>query len=148
MRIFLAIGFIVVSGLLVGCSSSESELYVQERATDKTIMVPSGLSATAKGIKNAFKKAGWKTFVSGGSAETSGSGGTYTNLNTKIKYPARYSVWAKSRVYDLCINFDDAISYDISIVDNVSGEEVAALAGRECEGAIENKITETLKSFL
>jgi len=146
MRKALVAGFIGL-GLLAGCS--ESELYTTERATDKTVMVPAGLSSTAKGIKNVFKQAGWKTFVSGGSTETTGSGGKYINVNTRAKYPARYSVWANSRVYDLCIpRFNDAISYSISVVDNISGEEVAAFGGRACEHKLEKDLRETLSPFL
>ena len=40
------------------------------------------------------------------------------------------------------------LRYDISIVDNVSGEEVAALSGAACEPEIAERLEETLEPFL
>ena len=146
MRKILVLGFVSV-GLLSGCNSSE--IYVSEAATDKTIMVPAGLSPVAKAIKKTFRSSGWKTFVTGGSVQTSGSGGAYVNINTKAKYPARYAAWAESRVFDYCL-FPPSpmLRYDISIVDNVSGEEVAAFSGAACEPEIAERLEETLEPFL
>ena len=147
MKRILILGTIIL-GFLTGCLGSNGEIYVQKPASDKSIMVPAGLSATSKAIKNVFKGAGWKTFVSNVSAETTGTGGEFVNLNTKAKYPARYSVWSKSRVFDICITFDSAIKYDISIVDNVTGEEVAALTGRTCANRLEAELRKTLLPLL
>ena len=48
----------------------------------------------------------------------------------------------------LCFDLSDAVAYDISIIDNVTGEEVAAFAGRGCETQIEKTLKEALKPFL
>ena len=148
MRKTLIVSIVALS-LLAGCMGSDAELYVQEPATDKTVMVPPALSATSKVIKNLFRNAGWKTFVTGLSIQKTGSGGKYINVNTSVKYPARYSVWAESRVYDLCVpRLNEAIKYDISIVDNITGEEVAAFSGRVCDHKLEKEIGATLAPFL
>lgn len=147
MRKLLVLG-LVAAGLLAGCGPTQEELYVAEPATDKTIMVPPGLSPTVKIVKKVFSEAGWKTFVTGASIETAGSGGKYVNVNTKAKYPARYAAWVSGNQYDLCLTFKPAISYDISIVDNVTGEEVAAFNGRACSDDLEDKIKETLAPLL
>ena len=146
MRKVVVAGF-VAFGLLAGCDSSE--IYVSKSATDKTIMVPAGLSPVAKAIKETFRSAGWKTFVTGGSVQTSGSGGAYVNINTKAKYPARYAAWTDSRQVDYCL-FPPSpqIRYDISIVDNISGEEVAAFNGVACGSKLAKKLEETLEPFL
>jgi len=133
--------------ILASCGT-ESELYVDGPAKNKSIMVPAGLSPTAKSLKNVFRSAGWQTYVTGGSYETTGSGGNYVNVNTKAKYPARYSAWAEGRAFDLCLDFSKAISYDISILDNVTGQEVAAFSGSACERTIEKELKETLDPFL
>lgn len=138
---------VALFGLLVSCGAAE--LYTEDRAVDKTIMVPTGLRPVPKAIKEVFKEAGWKTVVAGKSLVTSGtSNGSYVNLSTKTKYPARYSVLADSRPYDYCIDFTQKIIYDISILDNVTGEEVAAFSGWGCGARIKKKIRATLDPFL
>ena len=132
---------------LAGCGS-DAEIYVAQPAKDKSIVVPSGLSATAKSVKNVFRGAGWQTFVSWASEQTTGSLGAFVNINTKVKYPARYTAKASGRTFDWCLDLSDHVVYDISIIDNVTGEEVAAFAGRACEKQIEKTLKETLKSFL
>ena len=144
MRFVISIVFLI---FLVGCSQ-DAEIYISEPAKDKSIMVPAGLSATAKIIKNVFREAGWQTFVSGASEQTNGSFGPFVNINTKAKYPSRYTAKASGRVFDLCFDLSDAVAYDISIIDNVTGEEVAAFAGRGCETQIEKTLKEALKPFL
>ena len=139
--------FLVPLFVLASCGT-EAQLYVDGPAEDKSIMVPAGLSPTAKSIKNVFRSAGWQTYVSGGSYETTGSGGKYVNVDTKAKYPARYSAWADGRVYDLCLDFSKEIQYDISILDNVTGREVAAFNGRACERTIDKELKKTLEPFL
>ena len=133
--------------MLASCGT-QAELYVDGPAKDKSIMVPAGLSPTAKSLKNVFRSAGWQTYVTGGSYETTGIGGNYINVNTKAKYPARYSAWAEGRAFDLCWDFSKKIAYDISILDNVNGQEVAAFSGRACEQAIDEELKETLEPFL
>ena len=146
MRKVLAVG-IVGLGLLAGCNNSE--MYVSEPAADKTIMVPAGLSPVAKAVKKTFRSAGWKTFVTGGSIESNGSAGSYVNINTKAKYPARYAAWTKARQVDYCLLPPSPyIRYDISIVDNVTGEEIAAFNGAACEPRIAERLEETLEPFL
>ena len=135
--------------LLTLISCNTSEIYVEKSALDKSIMVPPGLSPTAKAIKSTFREAGWTTYVTGGSIQTTGSTGKFVNINTKAKYPARYSAWAEGRTYDYCLfPPEPALHYDISIVDNVTGEEVAAFTGSACASKIGDEMVETLAPFL
>ena len=142
---------IFLLSFLVITACSNREVYISGPAVEKSIMVPAGLGGTAKAIKNVFRGAGWKTFVTGTSSQTTGTIGENVNLNTGRKYPARYSAYADSNPFDFCIGLTGtgrAIHYNISIVDNVSGEEVAAFSGSECESNIEKNIREGLKDFL
>ena len=52
----LFVAGLISAGLLAGCNSSE--IYVSEAATDKTIMVPAGLSPVAKAIKKPLDPLG------------------------------------------------------------------------------------------
>jgi hypothetical protein len=126
----------------------QSEVYTTERAVERSIMVPPGLGGAAGGLKNVFRDAGWTTYVTGTSAQTTGSAGQYVNLNTRTRYPARYSALLASDVVDLCLDFSRYIAFDISILDNVTGQEVAAFTGTACERSIERRLREELASFL
>jgi hypothetical protein len=140
--------FVLAVVVLSGCVP-QAQIYVATPAVDKSIMVPAGLNSASKAIKTVFRNAGWKTYITGAYVETSGSADEYVNLKTKVSYPGRYSVLVESEVDDICvITMTELIDYDIVIVDNVTGEEVAALEGRLCENDLKRTLRETLKPIL
>ena len=66
-----------------------------------------------------------------------------------MSYPGRYSVLVESEVDDICLlTMTELIDYDIVIIDNVTGEEVAALEGRLCENELKKTLRETLRPIL
>lgn len=131
---------------LVGCV--QSELYLDEPAVERSIMVPPGLSGAAGSLKEVFREAGWATYVGAEGTQTTGTGGQYVNLTSRATYPARYSALLNSNVVDYCLDFSRLIAFDLSIVDNVTGQEVAAFSGSACERSIKNRISEELEGFL
>ena len=140
--------FVLATVVLSGCMP-QTQLYVSTPAIDKSVMVPAGLNPASKVIKTIFRNAGWKTYVTGAYVETSGTNDEYVNLNTKVRYPGRYSVLVESEVDDICLlTMTELIDYDIVIVDNVTGEEVAALQGRLCENDLKRTLRETLRPIL
>ena len=144
IRYLLVLTAVVLSGCM-----PQAQLYVPTPAVDKSVMVPSGLNSASKAIKTVFRNAGWKTYVTGAYVETSGSNDDYVNLKTKVSYPGRYSVLVESEVDDVCLlTMTELIDYDIVIIDNVTGEEVAALEGRLCENELKKTLRETLRPIL
>ena len=144
---WITIGFAALA--LSGCSGTEARLYVEGPAEDKSILVPAGLSPGAKAIKDVFADAGWSIVVSGGAVQTVGTAGEFVNLRTSVAYPARYTATLSERWVDLCWTLrHDKIAYAISISDNVTGQEIAAFSGRECETDIQAKLKDTLLVFL
>ena len=137
---------VVLCLLLSACV--QSEVYSTAPAEERSIMVPAGLSGAAGGLKEVFREAGWETYVAGSGTQTTGSGGRYVNLQTRATYPARYSAFLSSNTVDFCIDFSRYIAFDISIVDNVSGQEVAAFSGSACEAGIKRRLRSDLESFL
>jgi len=133
---------------LQGCLGGNSEVYIDGPAEDKSIMVPPGIRGVSGAVKRTFKSSGWVTYVTGGSVVSTGSVGKYTNVTTGVKYPARYSAFTDQQQFDWCITGSPALHYDISIVDNKTGHEVAAFSGSNCESAIEKELRETLADFL
>ncbi|MDA7440160.1 hypothetical protein N8710_01250 [Planktomarina temperata] len=142
---------IISLGALIGCMR-EQEVYVTGPAKVKSIMVPAGLSSPAKQIKSVFREANWQTFVAGRTAQTSGVGGQHVNLNTRVKYPGRYSLFADWSKWDFCLSSSKSIyDYNITVVDNNSGEEVLALTGRETCGPgqdLASHLKSTMAGFL
>ena len=90
-------------------------------------------------IKNMFRNNGWKVLiVETGSVKTKGETGKKTELQTVAESNARYLLYLNQNHYDYCFpTFDNkAIKYDITIVDNQSGEQVFSAEGNECEKKI------------
>ncbi len=133
---------------LQGCMSGSNEVYFDGPAEDKSIMVPPGIRGISGAIKRTFKSSGWVTYVTGKSVVSTGTVGKYTNVTTGAKYPARYSAFTAQQQFDWCIGGGPALHYDISIVDNKTGQEVAVFSGSNCEKAIEKELKATLAGFL
>ena len=134
-----AIGIIILGLLLSSCATNEAQLYFAIDKSDKTIGMPAANVDLAGDIKNMFRNNGWKVLiVETGSVKTKGKTGKNTELQTVAESNARYLLYLNQNHYDYCFpTFDNkAIKYDITIVDNQSGEQVFSAEGNECEKKI------------
>ena len=139
------LGIVVLGFLLTSCATNEAQLYFDIDKTDKTIGMPAANVDLAGDIKNIFRKNGWKVLiVETGSVQTKGKTGENTELETKSNSNARYILYLNQDHWDYCFpSFKNKmIRYDISIVDNKSGEQVFFANGNDCQKKI-NEILNT-----
>ncbi len=139
---------VILVFLLFGCAKHSSSYLKQIDNTTKTINVSTSNKHLFKDIKSIFRNNGWKVMVLDDKQfETIGSIGLDTNLETKIKNLGKYRIVIEQRQIDLCLDFDPVIRYDISIVENETGEEVFLSEGQDCSKKIAEKLEVDLKDF-
>jgi len=116
---------------IAGCMSHNVQLYGVIDQSNKTVTVPIG----SKGLKGALKKSlsqkGWKLVVYRGPSVTEGELGRKTKLAQYDTFNTKYRLIVSSRVYDLCLDGSPAINYEVSFIDNYSGEEVFTIGSLE-----------------
>ena len=139
---------VILVFLLFGCAKHSSSYLKQIDNTTKTINVSTSNKHLFKDIKSIFRNNGWKVMVLDDKQfETIGSIGLDTNHETKIKNLGKYRIVIEQRQIDLCLDFDPYIRYDISIVENETGEEVFLSEGQDCSKKIAEKLEVDLKDF-
>ena len=90
-------------------------------------------------IKTYLKNNGWITKIYRGPTRTQGIIGQNTDVQTYDTFKTRYTLFFYSRRFDICVlSATPAVSFDLSIVDNQSGEEAYTASGNECENNIVN----------
>jgi hypothetical protein len=128
---------IIILGLLIsGCMYHKPYVYQPLDTSDKSITVPVGSAGPISEIKHYLKSTGWKTKIYGGPTRTQGEMGKNTNLKTYDTFMTRYTLFFGSDQYDWCFNLTPAIRYELSVVDNKSGEEAFTVNGKGCEGEV------------
>lgn len=136
--------FISLFILLSGCSTLTGFGHIDKK--EKTITMPPGAGLTAD-LRSTLKRNGWKTMVDGGPSKTTGEIGQNVNLSHYDTFNTRYRLSLNFNQYDVCIPmFDPAYRFNISLVDNKSGEEVMNYGGSSCRNKIVRKFEAWLKS--
>ena len=136
--------------MLSGCATNEAQLYFAIDKSDKTIGMPSSNVDLAGDIKNMFRNNGWKVLiVETGSVKTKGKTGKNTELKTIAESNARYLLYLDQHHFDYCFpSFTNkAIKYDITIVDNKSGEQVFFAKGNDCRTKINEILNNEFAAF-
>lgn len=130
---------------LSGCGHIDTHYYGKVDLSDKSITVPAG----GKGLKGDIKKyladSGWKMMVDRGPNVTKGEVGQETNLEQSATFKTRYRIAIASTWFDVCLNATSAYSFDISLIDNLSGMEVFTMAGAHCESEIMDRFSTIMR---
>lgn len=113
------------------CAPNNITPYSKLDKSDKSITVPAGGGPNAS-IKTALKQNGWTLKIDSRSIKTGGSSNV-VNQATTVESDARYRMLT-AFVSDQCLICQCVRSYNISIVDNKTGEEVVAFDGRDKDG--------------
>jgi hypothetical protein len=129
---------------LAACVSSDVSVYGQVDQSDKTITVPPGNSLLVGAIKQRLQSSGWKLVVDAGPTRTVGTLGANTDLATGKSFRTRYRLVLRQSQFDICIIGGAAINYDLSLIDNQSGEEVISESGHDCEARALEKFADAL----
>lgn len=141
MRAF-TVGILAVS--LAACATNIQQ-YSNFDQSDKSITVPPGGGGLTGQIKSRLAAAGWRMVIDAGPTRTTGTVGTDVSLATADTFNSRYRLALYSDQYDLCLNFQPMIRFDISVIDNRTGAEVMTMSGQDCETAVAEKFIAQLK---
>lgn len=136
--------------LLSGCASAPAPVvYQQLDLSEKTIMVPPGSQGLLGELKKCLAKNKWKMKIYRGAVvaekETDKKSVIYDT------FLARYRLLFTGYIVDFSVRFKAMYSYDLSIVDNKTGDEVITMSSpmaewpsvvRQFDDALNNKVIE------
>ena len=128
-----ALCLFVVFALSACAESSISTFGKPFKVEEKSITMPIGSTSVLGAIKNALRGDDWKLAVDRGPSVSRGTVGANTNLRTSDTFNTRYRMilnlekdWG-SKCMD---GLSGWTAYDIILIDNNTGVEVFAMAGR------------------
>lgn len=130
---------------LGACATGELRQYGNFDPTEKTITVPAGGGFYAD-IKDIFKRNGWKIVVDKGSDVMEGNIGTRFRIESHDSYKTRYRMAMEYRSSGYCVGYMEPLyKFNISVIDNGTGEEIFVLDGRSCSSIALEQIESALK---
>ena len=140
MRILL---WVLCSLALASCTT-DVRRQGQIDLSAKTMIVPPGSFGLLGEVKDALVADGWSLTVNRGSVVTEGRVGATTRLETSRNFSARYRLHVADRKADTCIT-SGFYHYEVSIIDNESGQEVITLSGTNCGQAVVSRLRAALR---
>jgi hypothetical protein len=139
----------VVCCFLNACMSADMRQYGTLDPSQKSITVPPGGGLIAD-IKDVLKRNGWTLVVDRGPHVVEGTTGKNLHLEEFDTLKTRYRLIIKYNQFDTCMfllsrgQLDPAYNYDMSMIDNKTGEEIMVMSGRACQTQIVERIQEFL----
>jgi hypothetical protein len=100
--------------------------------SDKSITVPAGGELNGY-LKSELQKSGWKLKIDSTSLATKGKNTEKIDEVAKIEFDTSYRMLTDYK-YRYCFSCDCVSYYNISIIDNKTGEEVVVFDGRNDDG--------------
>lgn len=119
-------------------------------SSDKSVVVPFGGEELQFKLKDVLRDLGWKVFVLPKAiVVTEGTQGNNTELVSRDQPNSRYRLLISSETLDYCVLGGEGkeYKYEISFIDNNSGEEVFEMNGSDCESTIVDKFKKTLQKI-
>jgi hypothetical protein len=147
MKRFLIMSICVA--FLFGCGTHNLRAYKPLIKSEHSITVPPGGHALTGAIKDLLKKNNWTLYVDSENVMYQGESAPSIKITSKETFKTRYRLLVKSNQYDVCIpggSDNPAVYYDISIVDNIDGDEVMNLSGQGCQSHIVEKFDKWLNN--
>ena len=132
--------------MINGCLESRNVVYSTIDPNAKTITVPMGNGPLVGRIKQSLQNSGWQLMIDQGPVRTRGEFGPHVALETSSTYRTRYRLAIAASQVDWCIIGSPSIVYDLSLVDNMTGREVIAQSGRDCESSAADKFMTSIRN--
>jgi hypothetical protein len=117
--------------------------------SDKSVIVPFGGESLQFELKDVLRDLGWKVFVlPNETVVTAGTQGTKTELVSQGVPNSKYRLLISAEAEDYCVlgGSGKEYKYEISFIDNNSGEEVFEINGEDCESTVVDKFKKTLQN--
>jgi hypothetical protein len=131
--------------VLASCATNVQQ-YAQIDLSERSITVPPGGSGLTGAIKNRLSASGWRMVVDAGPIMTKGTvGDSKVQLATSDTFNSRYRLALRWEQFDLCLNFQPLLRFDISVIDNKTGAEVMTMSGNDCQSTIADQFIAQLK---
>jgi hypothetical protein len=136
--------FVAIVFVLSGCMYHNIQNYAAIDVSQKTVTVPPGSKGLRGKLKQVLTEQGWRLSIDRGPSVVEGELGSKTKLEAYNTFNTRYRLHVVFSQFDVCLNFQPAITYDISFIDNKTGSEVFTIEGKGCEGGAVNKFREAI----
>lgn len=130
---------IITMALLAGCATIDTQVYSKIDPNRKNIRMPVGNDGINGKIKQLLRKNNYKIIVLNDQSVSSKKGNITIHKN---KNQVDYTFMITSEKIDWCLNLERLYTFDLTVVDNLSGEEVLATSGKHCEKRILKEIQE------
>jgi hypothetical protein len=130
---------------LTGCATQNIQIYGSVDVSNKSVTVQPGSEGIKGKLKQALANDGWSLVVYRGASVMEGEVGEKTKVQQYDTFNSRYRLVASSHQFDVCLNFEPAIKYDISFIDNKTGAEVFTIDGKGCESDVVEGFMNALK---
>ncbi|RAU20987.1 hypothetical protein CU669_15490 [Paramagnetospirillum kuznetsovii] len=121
---------LAVALVLTACANGKVSSYGKIDHAEMTAIVPPGHYGIIGALKEALIKEGWKVIVSAGDEKFIGKVIPEIDITRTRERSSRYTFTVEQHVWNVCAAGENAVEYDITIVDNRSGSEVASITGR------------------
>ena len=128
------------ASIFVGCANVCVDRIGTFDFSEKTICVPPGYGLALGPVKRSLKANGWKIFSiakgkdvtvkDGGSAAHNGN--EQVRIETEWDARARYRMLFWSAQVDVDLMFNPMYNFELSILDNRTGEEILCINGTRC----------------
>lgn len=141
MRIAVAA---LLSVALASCVTNVQQ-YAPLDLSDRSITVPPGGSGLTGAIKSRLSESGWRMLVDAGPTMTKGTVGKEVELATSGTFNSRYRLALRWEQFDLCLNLQPMLRFDVSVIDNKTGAEVMTMSGTDCQSTIADRFIAQLK---
>jgi hypothetical protein len=140
---------LAVAAILSGCANGHVDVFGKIDPAEKVAYVPAGHSGVIGAMKKAMVDNGWTLVASIGDERVVGKFGNETDLLLTHERRPRYTFSVTQHVWNPCMAGENAVEYEVSIVDNRTGSEVAALTGRgDCwAGRNDGQIAQQIKGL-
>lgn len=130
--------------VLSGCMYHDAQQLTGDRLVERSISVPPGNRGLLGSVKTELRSQGWSMRTGQGPSVTEATSPTRTESFDTSN--TRYRLLVRDQQYDLCLDLDRAIDYEVLIIDARNGEEVLSVAGRGCQSRAVRNFREALQA--
>ena len=122
--------FLLLVFFCTGCTYHNVQLLGNLNQSEKNITTPPGNRLLKGKIKAALTANGWDVRVHQGESTTTGCETPDKVLLSHKKYNTRYLLYIDDYQYDIYIDGNPAIKYELSLIDNKTQKEILTMDGK------------------